>query len=145
MSMHSFWANLIWTEHKKIEVRKNLPKDFIKPFIPFKVLIYETKSPCYKNSGKVTGEFYCLGYKTYLYNKNKGYYENFTEYEVCKEPEEARYYEACLTKEKFEEYGKEKPLYGLIIDCVKVYDKPKDLSEFGLKRAPQSWCYVEEK
>ena len=33
---------------------------------------------------------------------------------------------------------------GWYISDLKIYDEPKELSEFGLKRAPRSWCYVEE-
>ena len=32
---------------------------------------------------------------------------------------------------------------GIASDLV-IFDKPKELSDFGLNRAPQSWCYVEE-
>ena len=35
-------------------------------------------------------------------------------------------------------------LYGWHISAMQIYDKPKELSEFGLSRAPQSWCYVGE-
>ena len=34
--------------------------------------------------------------------------------------------------------------YGWHISDLKIYDTPKELSDFGLKRPPQSWCYVEE-
>ena len=27
----------------------------------------------------------------------------------------------------------------------KLFDKPRELSEFGIARAPMSWCYVEDK
>lgn len=43
-----------------------------------------------------------------------------------------------------EVYGNQKILYALHIDDLKIYDKPKDLSEFGLQKAPQSWCYCED-
>lgn len=29
------------------------------------------------------------------------------------------------------------------ISDLKIYDKPKELREFGLSRPPQSWCYVQ--
>lgn len=42
-----------------------------------------------------------------------------------------------------ENYGKGKPLFAWHIDKLKIYNKPKNLSEFiPLKRAPH-WCYVE--
>ena len=58
-------------------------------------------------------------------------------------------------------YGQGKTLYAWYIDDLKIYDKPKELSEFSsiskrmkgkesrfsshlLQRPPMSWCYVEE-
>lgn len=60
-----------------------------------------------------------------------------------------------------EDYGKGKTLYAWRIDNLKIYDKPKELSEFSttlhrmkgkqtrytshlIQRPPQSWCYVED-
>ena len=60
-----------------------------------------------------------------------------------------------------EDYGKGKTLYAWHIDNLKIYDKPKELSEFSttlhrmkgkqtrytshlLQRPPQSWCYIQE-
>lgn len=55
------------------------------------------------------------------------------------------------------DYGKGATLYGWHISNLKIYDNPKQLSEFTglrttrdsmelymLERPPQSWCYVEE-
>lgn len=77
----------------------------------------------------------------------------------------------CLSEEELQKYGKNKSLYFWHISDLKIYDKPKELSEFyvtckkkscrmcdaereydvcafGRKipvtRAPQSWQYVEE-
>ena len=75
--------------------------------------------------------------------------------------------ETCLLCDEIAGYGKGKMLYGWHITDLKIYDKPKELSEFktgckGCKerdtyhckfycygerpitRPPQSWCYVEE-
>ena len=49
----------------------------------------------------------------------------------------------CDFNDFVEEYGKGKDLYAWHIDNLEIYDKPKELSEFGLKRPPQSWCYIE--
>ena len=68
-----------------------------------------------------------------------------------------------LNQEQLWNYGQGKTLYAWHIDDLKIYDKPKELSEFGvgkakidcgygnyniynkiLKRPPQSYCYVEE-
>ena len=53
-------------------------------------------------------------------------------------------------------YAKGKTLYGWHISDLRIYDTPKELSEFTglrdakfgaapyeIKRPPQSWCYVE--
>lgn len=55
------------------------------------------------------------------------------------------------------DYGKGTTLYGWHISKLQIYDTPKSLSEFKglrktkfgaepmeIKRAPQSWCYVEQ-
>lgn len=66
-----------------------------------------------------------------------------------------------LNQEQLWNYGQGKTLSAWRIDHLKVYDKPKELSEFStishrmkgkesrftshlLQRPPQSWCYVEE-
>lgn len=60
---------------------------------------------------------------------------------------------SCIDKaDLFEYLGWEKgkpraecaPFYRWHISDLEVYDTPKELNEFGLKRPPQSWCYVEE-
>lgn len=79
---------------------------------------------------------------------------------------------SCVSKEELNAYGARTPvLYGWHISNLKIYDKPRELSEFRrwcqnnwycescamyrenngtcgnaslqIKRAPQSWCYVE--
>lgn len=61
---------------------------------------------------------------------------------------------ACMTLKEAVDYGKGKKLYAWHISDLKIYDKPKELSEFFtpmgkrpsymVERPPQSWCYVEE-
>ena len=61
---------------------------------------------------------------------------------------------SCVTYEDIANYiGNYKTGYGWHISDLKIYDKPKELSEFSkygfgkpvpLKRPPQSWMYVEE-
>lgn len=57
-------------------------------------------------------------------------------------------WESCLTFDEIKKYiGKECfcfTFYGWHISDLKIYDKPKELTEFGKTRPPQSWCYVEE-
>ena len=65
---------------------------------------------------------------------------------------------SCLTYEELADYiGNGKTGYGWHISDLRIYDAPRELSEFtglrntrfgaapyDIKRAPQSWCYVEE-
>lgn len=52
----------------------------------------------------------------------------------------------CLTPKRIYDYVKGLGGTGYLwhIDNLKIYDKPKELSEFGIKRAFQSWGYVQE-
>ena len=81
------------------------------------------------------------------------------------------YKDTGVNAEEFIKYSKGKDIYGWHISDLKIYDTPKELSEFRkpdepfrtvghvnghtvfmdgyergkpLTRAPQSWCYVEE-
>ena len=71
---------------------------------------------------------------------------------------------SCISKSELNAYGANSScLYAWHITDLKIYDKPKELSEFefpkdnihlsyrkrnqyfkGITRPPQSWCYVEE-
>lgn len=173
------WVEKIASGAKTIEVRKSAPKE-----VPFKCYIYESRNGghrckhcnekdscysyapknvgCYNGRGKVIGEFIC----DKVYMSFVGYRKN----EPC-------YWDilngSCLTKDEIMNYGKWKTLYGWHISDLKIYDKPKELSEFYTKkkcnsckksgyestacmydedckvpmsitRPPQSWMYVED-
>ena len=52
---------------------------------------------------------------------------------------------SCISKEELNLYGaSSNPLFAWHMSQLKIYDTPKNINDFGLKRAPQSWCYVEE-
>ena len=158
ISVKPEYCELIASGKKTIEVRKTRPKIET----PFKCYIYmtATKERCrfweyitaYQNSKgdivdgsqKVIGEFICdkiTNISVLVRNFNEDYnhvYHN----DECNG--------SCLTWKELKEYGKDKPLYAWHISDLKIYDKPKELSEFKcsslkpLTRPPQSWCYVEE-
>lgn len=171
---------------KRIEVRKSAPKE-----VPFKAYIYCCKakpylykeanppfelfldSELYKGngyddrlfSGKVIGEFICDKVERIEEHIEQGglYYilsDTFNE-------------QAQLDNWELHDYGKGKTLYGWHISDLKIYDKPKELSEFYTKktcnsckksgyestacmydedckvhmsitRPPQSWQYIED-
>lgn len=170
ISIQPKWVEKIVNGQKTIEVRKTAPKQ-----VPFKGYIYCTfpKKPAYtlwlnrgtKNKfladGKVIGEYMCDKVDEYTFS----HYE--AEYRVTHVEQKAM----CLNQPELIQYGKGKTLYGWHISDLKIYDKPKELSEFrvpcptscencknplyyecwceekGIKvltRAPQSWQYVEE-
>lgn len=190
ISIKPKWCEKIAAAEKTIEVRKTAPKD-----TPFKVYIYETKGKkieCgfhfedtgitlrekyvfgmhkariiknYRNEGrgKVIGEFICDKVDEYTFS----HYE--AEYRVTHVEQKAM----RLNQPELIQYGRGNTLYGWHISDLKIYDKPKELSEFikacpytdgsyclgqkcehygdysgkcccVVKRPPQSWCYVEE-
>ena len=145
ISIRPKWCELIANGEKTIEIRKNRPK----LETPFKCYIYCTNIK-YINldeyvelhratggkidqwHGKVIGEFVCDKIETKPFgNGIAAYYSN----EVG----------TCLSDTVLRLYAsKGKPLYFWHISELKIYDEPKELTAFGLKKPPQSWCYVEE-
>lgn len=157
---------------KTIEVRKTAPQE-----VPFKAYIYCTKEKKQddiiwagvcgdrgKWNGRVIGEFICDKVERLEEHIEQGglYYilsDTFNE-------------QAQLDNWELHDYGKGKTIYGWHISELKIYDRPRELSEFsrpcsysGLcfscKRTsfkkdgnllcntkitcpPQSWCYVED-
>ena len=166
MSIQPKWCELIASGKKTIEVRKTAPKE-----VPFKVYMYCTKGGYMYRcrfdenrlaipevwNGKVIGEFICDRVDEYEANdRDRGWYIY---------PQD----EVCMWTDEIAGYGKGKPLYGLHISELKIYDKPKELGEFkkynrtckfsdlgyanpncktcrdcNLTRPPQSWQYVDE-
>ena len=185
------WAEKIAKGIKTIEVRKTAPQE-----VPFKAYIYESRNGghrckhcnekdscysyapknvgCYNGSGKVIGEFICdkvdkiMTLQHTYYNFLGVPLARITEYGIWNDDLP----QMCLTKKEIEEYGKGKTLYGWHISDLKIYDKPRELSEFSrpcsysglcfsckrtsfkkdgnllcntkITRPPQSWMYVED-
>lgn len=176
ISIQPKWCELIASGKKTVEVRKTKPK----LVAPFKVYIYETKDKRFENigycwqrrkifkhnPGKVIGEFVC------------GYIDEYTNYSLDEQCGHIKRREellrsACMTLKGWRDYiGSCRSDFGYAwhISNLKIYDKPKELSEFTkpipeipclldcgmfecvkchnkaelIKRPPQSWCYVED-
>lgn len=144
------WCELIASGKKTIEARKFCPKCDV----PFKVYIYETKTPSdmptfidedghmvYTGRGEVIGEFVCYDcfpihvLTDIQFPIDRGLWSPFSE---------RIWRDACLTPEEVIDYaGDREYIFGWTISDLIIYDKPKQLSEFGVKRSPQSFCYVE--
>ena len=164
ISIKPKWCKLIANGQKTIEIRKTKPK----LDTPFKCYIYETKA-IYKNydgilftgEGKVIGEFVCDNIFPMSIT-----YSDLNNHVVAR-----KFPNTCLTDKQIIDYlGNGKRGYGWHISDLKIYDKPKGLSEFKkinrecwyadlglakrdcpecknescfMSRPPQSWCYVE--
>lgn len=178
ISIQPKWVEKIVNGEKTIEVRKSAPKE-----VPFKCYIYETQGQYVKfthgahtkygyGRGKVIGEFICD--KVEIVNAKCSDYGIDLFYHDCLT-------NGCLTEREIEKYfniPEDRDLramkgngYVWNISDLKIYDKPKELSEFcipckvscencknplyfecwceekGKKivtRPPLSWCYVED-
>ena len=154
ISIRPKWCELIASGKKTLEVRKTRPKQGT----PFKCYIYRTKGTVnhiangkwfkMQVGGSVIGEFSCDAILPMSIE-----YSNPNSIVALKE-----FPGTCLTDKQIIDYlGNGVTGYGWHISELKIYDKPKKLSEFiGVKkvrdgfevrlleRPPQSWCYVEE-
>lgn len=182
ISIRPQWVEKIARGEKTIEVRKTAPQE-----VPFKCYIYETKGATetpwvdedghfiYKGRGQVIGEFICD--KVDEYNFHNG----LTEFNSMGLPSRIYgsylifaddYKSMCLSYDEVKNYGEGKTLYGWHISDLKIYDSPKELSEFSrpcsysglcfsckrtsfkkdgnllcntkITRPPQSWMHVED-
>ena len=178
LSLHPKWCELIAGGKKTFEARKTRPKIET----PFKCYIYATKTKTRSHpariynsyimpengecgSGKVIGEFVCDKVRccqAYHGNSGEKHLTNLFGVDLTK---------MCLTKDELFNYivGNNKEGTGWLwhITDLKIYERPKELSEFWtikctnkkgscaecatkpkcinhLNRPPQSWCYVED-
>lgn len=179
ISIRPEWVHKILNGEKIVEVRKTAPKIAT----PFKCYIYCTLSGSNElfreilngdvsewnrgkwsdRKGNVVAEFVC---------------DNIRRFDVPypafqKQMDKSILEQSCLTYYQLHRYAYHDTLYGWHISDLKVYDKPKELSEFyksatlsasdfeyqlysgrqtyseylftkAMRKPPQSWCYVEE-
>lgn len=153
LSIRPKWCELIANGEKTVEVRKTRPKQDT----PFRCCIYCTRPRfehedfiCletdkgvrgFHGGGMVIGEFVCdeiyrieaIG--PLPWGGSKGSWAPF-------DPNDA-----CLTASEIEDYINGEDGFGWHISNLVIYDNPVPLAEFGefgMKRPPQSWCYVRE-
>lgn len=126
MSIQPKWCELIASGKKTVEVRKTRPN----LDTPFKVYIYQTKktwvydiySKISNWQGKVIGDFVCDKLVWVVSHPSIfAGYDLLHEYAIKS---------ACLTTGEAEKYANGKNVYGYHISDLKIYDKPKELSEF---------------
>lgn len=188
LSIRPNWCQKIFGGEKTIEVRKTVPN----LETPFTVYVYQTKiklkvknwqenfqsivftpnGGVEEGNGKVIGSFVCD--RVFELKINGDDYGNYWH----EWDDEGDIQDMCLSYEELETYLGKSVGYGWHISDLKIYDKPRDITEFAvygrcaqecseydicmkydseetrvecpdfakapLKRAPQSWCYVEE-
>lgn len=170
ISVKPEWCRKILNGEKIGELRTTIPKCEL----PFKAYLYCTKckdkkrysdevdipleTGMYMGNGRVVAEWIVKEYDKYTDLTNTANLQR-----ICKR--------CCVSDKKVWEYSKQgtKLIYDLHIDDLKIYDEPKELSEFckayrenqnfcktaicgafercklqKLKRPFQSWGYVEE-
>lgn len=148
ISIQPKWYDLIERKGKTVVFRKSAPKK-----IPFKAYIYLSHSgnkyiKKFKTgkgtyffvkvdwhiTGKVVGEFVCD--KVEKINPRKGFV--FNDYYIDNDTLS----KACLTRKQLVEFGDWKPIYCWHISDLKIYDKPRELSEFHTicKKNKRSSC-----
>lgn len=135
--IHPQWCEKIFNGEKTIEVRKTVPK--IEP--PFEVFVYETLGKrtscrqcvlfpmcalrsqfgCYEGTGEVVGSFMCDKVDEYSFSNLEARYR-INDVDLVK---------TCLNHPELIAYGKGKTLAGWHITEPKLFDEPKELSEFG--------------
>lgn len=179
LSIRPEWCEKILNGKKTVEIRKSFPK----LGIPFKCFIYCTK-PIKKTrcgcmevaedelyrlpSGEIkcgwSGELMCCeapyGKDNFLsgkviaeFNCNTWLFEDVGSFE-SQDVLDVYFPNSCMTVEQYNEYANGKTTYGWNIYDLKIFEHPKEISDFTpwageipgrkLKRPPQSWCYVED-
>ena len=93
-------------------------------------------------SGKVVGEFICDKIIEWQYDRGHQYYVDYPNDCTSYFPYLKCHSEATGLKcSEIEKLGKGKPLYGLHISDLKIYDKPKALVEFERPCTYKGICY----
>ena len=151
LSVRPQWCELIANGKKTIEVRKTIPKTPT----PFKCYIYCTQGEekwlagiigerqSQKLNGKVIGEFVCDKMYGIYYSMYPHDPLVFEEIGTLNRPDLQE--KTCLSEIEIDDYLNGNNGFGWHISDLKIYDKPKELSEFGLTRPFQSWGYVNGK
>lgn len=165
LSIQPRWCDLIAIGEKTYEIRKTRPKIET----PFKCYIYQSRDKgrlldVLKDGDENYGEIY-HGKPVFIKGINRdvnsclfGREQKIIGEFVCDEIIDVdcdsiapfdkitgNYIDKqCrLSREELWKYTGGFCAYGWHISELKIYDQPKSLSEFGLKRPPQSWRYVE--
>ena len=144
ISIKPQWVSKILNKEKLVEIRKTKPKCEL----PCKVYIYCTMPNKQENRKPHSWEVVWLKRVVAEFTLN-----NVERFDV---PYPAYFYKvekqlqhivqgSCLPLTLIHHYLKNDSGYAWHIDDLKIYEKSKELSEFGVKRSFQSWGYINGK
>ena len=153
ISIRPEWVGKITSGKKTIEVRKSAPKE-----VPFKAYIYCTKDKPYMltfagngkmrvHNGMVIGEFICdkvFLLRPYAYdggNADLGYRKLIQTFDGQSNVIKILSATCLSQNEMFDYIGVGNYGYGWHISDLKIYDKPKKLSEFYRPCSYSGICY----
>ncbi len=120
MSIKPEYVDKIFTGEKKYEYRKRMCKEKID-----RIIVYSSFP-----MQKVAGE---LKIKQVLYNKKSIIWDKTNRYGGITKTKYDKYYENCDYAVAYE------------IERAILYDKQKDLKDFNVRTAPQSYVYITNK
>ncbi len=145
ISIHPEWMEKIIRREKRIEVRTTVPQDcpceaYFYVTKGGKQLYYARKSGIHKLNGMVVAKFTLRKVEKIIALTNEHPHEYYAEGMDLG----SILYKSRLSKEELRNYLKDKDGYAWHISDLVVFDEPMPLKDFGLKRAPQSWCYIKE-
>ncbi len=128
LSLHHKWWTKMVSGEKDIEVRKTKP--MVSSGEPCRVLVYVT------GGVGVVGEFTCNDFWAINVFPNLQKFVGKQNLDVS--------FHSCLSLKELYEYAGNRtaPLYGWHVENLVEYATPKPLSDYGIKRAPQSWMYL---
>lgn len=146
LSIRPKWCEMIVSGKKTVEVRKTRPRQET----PFKCYIYQTlpkSGERNERDGCVIAEFACSKISRYAVCGSNGFDKRYCEVDSSFYIHDIDFSKLCLPPNELQEYGNGDCLFGWHINNLVIYDNPVPLAEFGefgMKRPPQSWCYVKE-
>lgn len=148
ISIKPEWVAKILNGEKTIEVRKTAPKCKL----PIDVYIYCTKSDIkgarenfafeeFNRLGRVVAKF-TLRKIEEISNREDNDDEGFLIYETSLDMD-GLLKASCLDYKALEKYLLDGKGYAWHISDLVIFDKPSELGNFGLTKAPESFCYIE--
>lgn len=131
LPIHHIHDERILSGEKDLEIRKTAPSGGNYPYI---IYMYETKG--HGGAGAVVGFFKC---SCILKTNAFGSGLHASEGDAIRTEFMRR---ACLSLDELAAYARGDDLYGLVVSTPIRFPRPRPLSDFGIDRAPQSWCYL---